>query len=347
MQVQKFDIIAPPWALPREDIPIHIKMEKDVTSKIKHATVSVPPGMKLNDIINISKYDYNNNQLTVHRCEQTPSSAFDYFGFVVATTELQQELQKTVKIPVVFQYHDGTTDELCAVAKVLRPELKVDRIPEELILTDKAANPPALSVGLRFSGFGNVVVNMECSVDGQIVTIDDSLWGEVLRQIDEATFDIEVDKNITSGVERANSLSKEFRKFIKSDDAKRLITGTATPEEVDEMFQDLGMNAREKFLNMLYTTIDGYLLNRILEIIEKNPSTNVKLESKTKIHAQLGRKIVSMVLKITYADSLNNTYPPIEKRIRIVNQKKESPTSWVDIPLVVHVNEVNGHEGQN
>lgn len=340
MQVQKFDVITPPWALSKEDIPIHIKIEKSITPKIKSATVSVPSGMRLNDIINISKYNYDNNLLTVHRCEQAPRSAFDYFGFVVATTELQQELQKEVKIPIVFHYHDGTIDELSAVARVVRPKLEVESIPDELILTD-VTKPLTLSIGLRFSGFGNIVVSVECSVNGQVVTIDDSVWDNVLRQIYDAAPDIvEVNASINSGVERANFLSNEFRKFIKSGDAKRMLTGRATPAEVDEILQNLGMGEREKILNVFYNTIDGYLSKYLLDMIEKNPSSNIKLESKARIHAQLGMKIVRLELKISYVDSLRNAYPPIEKHIRIINQRKKMTTGWVDIPLVVKANEI-------
>lgn len=341
MQIQKFDVITPPWALPKEDIPIHIKIEKNITPKINYATVVVPSNMKLKDIINISKYEYNNNQLIVYQCGQAPSSNFDYFGFVVATTELQKELQKEVRIPVILQYHDGSIDELRVIAKIFRPKLEVDHIPNKLILTDEVTKPPTLSIGLRFSGFGNIVVNVECSVNGQVVTIDDSLWDDILRQIYDAAPDIvEINTSIDSDVERANFLSNEFREFIKSGDAKRIVTGQATPDEVDDILQNLGMNEREKILNVLYSTIDGYLSKYILDIIEKNPSSNIKLESKAKIHTQLGMKIVSLALKITYIDSIHNVYPPIEKHIQIINQRKNLTTGWVDIPLVVKANEI-------
>ena len=303
--------------------------------------------MKLKDIINISEYKYDNNLLTVHQCEQAPSSTFDYFGFVVATTELQQELQKEVKIPIVFQYHDETVDELFAVAKVFRPKLEVEYVPNELILTDDVTKLPTLSIGLRFSGFGNIVVNVEGSVNGQVVTIDDSLWDEVLRQIYDAAPDIvEIDTGIDSDVGHANFLSNEFRKFIKSGDAERMVTGRATPDEVDGILQNLGINEREKILNVFYSTIDGYLSKYILDIIGKNPSNNIKLESKAKIHTQLGMKIVSLALKITYVDSLRNAYPPIKKQIRIVNQREKLSTDWIDIPLVVKANEISGFENQ-
>ena len=55
-------------------------------------------------------------------------------------------------------------------------------------------------------------------------------------------------------------------------------------------------------------------------------------------------KIVSLALKITYVDSLHNVYPPIEKRIKIVNQREKTTTDWIDIPLVVKANETSGFE---
>ena len=44
---------------------------------------------------------------------------------------------------------------------------------------------------------------------------------------------------------------------------------------IDDILQNLGINEREKILNVFYSTIDGYLSKYILDIIEKNPSNNI------------------------------------------------------------------------
>ena len=343
MQVNRFEAICPPWALPRENIPIHVKIEKSTTPKIKDIVIEIPHTLVLQDQINISESYYDGNRLTIRRCEHATGSDFDYFGFVVASTDLQQEVQKHVPIRLVVQYLDGTSMEQVITVKIFRPMLKFDSVPDKITITDGGLGG-GLPVGLRFSGFGNIIINAECSINGKLVSIDNSLLDNVLNNIYNAAPGI-LDSDLTAkpDIGRARLLSSELRSLIESGDAKRIVVGGVTKEEKDLMLASLSMNEREKILNVFYDTLGDYLIKYIHDIIEKNPGNNVKLASQTKIHARLGMDVTHLELKITYADSLRNTYPPLQKNIQIVNQRKKSPTNITEIPLVLSVDETSAY----
>ena len=56
MQVHKFSINCPPWALPREEIPIYVKINKDVTPLLKNVKIDLPSYFELVDTINLTDH---------------------------------------------------------------------------------------------------------------------------------------------------------------------------------------------------------------------------------------------------------------------------------------------------
>ena len=235
--MQKFEMICPPWTLPKEDIPIHVKIDKSITPKIKQAVITIPSNMTLRDTINIARHNYADKQLIIHECEQASGSDFDYFGFVVATTELPKELKRKVPLRIVFQYKDGTAEEHYAPVKIFRPKLAFDSTPSKLTITSKNNKTVTLPVNVRFSGFGHIVIQVECSIQGQVVSINDSILEDVLRTVDaEILHTANVDTNTESYVEHVRILSDELRKFIDSEDVRRMLIGGATIDEISDIF---------------------------------------------------------------------------------------------------------------
>ena len=72
--------------------------------------------------------------------------------------------------------------------------------------------------------------------------------------------------------------------------------------------------------------------------MEKNPSSNVELESRTKIRTLLNMDPLHLAVKLTYRDTLGNRYSPIVQNVEIINEDKKL-SGPVEIPLTIKSSE--------
>ena len=183
MQLHKFDINCPPWALPREEIPLHVKINKEITALLKNIIIDLPDCFRLVDTINISDRRIENRKIIVSEIGKAKRSDFDYFGVVVATEKPFTELKKEIPINIEFEYHDGTKEHLVQNARIFRPLLTLENIPKNIILSDRDREPPKIPLSLKFRGFGEISLRVECKIEGKIVSMGLSMVDEVLRRI--------------------------------------------------------------------------------------------------------------------------------------------------------------------
>ena len=118
VQIHKFSSSCPPWALPREEIPIHVRISKDVTPLLKSAKVDLPGCLELVDTINLVDHRITGKRLIVNEIGKTKKSDFDYFGIVIATREPFDELKKEIPVNIEFEYNDGKKEDLVQNVRV-------------------------------------------------------------------------------------------------------------------------------------------------------------------------------------------------------------------------------------
>ena len=331
VQIQKFDVRCPRWALPREDVPIHVKMDKNVTPSIRHVVISWPDCLEIKDTINVSKYDVQNGKMTISRIEKAKASSFDYFGFVVATTGPFDELRRQVPLNIVFWYANGTSEKQTIPVRIFRPRLEFEQVPDEIILAKN--KDPVLPINLKFSGFGDIVVRAECTVKGKLVSVGDSLLDLIVRRFyDESTTDASTDAPFAVDKEDVYRVTRDLRDLIKTPDNKVL------NKEIIKATNSLNTKERERFMNVFYDTIEGHLLKTLSDFIKQNVGSRIRLESETKIYTEITRPITDVSMRLIYRDLAGNEYSTRTKHIQIKSSIRSS--SGVEIPVIIkRVNE--------
>ncbi len=338
MQVHKFRVSCPLWALPREEIPIHVRINKDVTPLLKDVKIDLPRYFKLVDTINLTDHKIKDERITVNAIGKARKSDFDYFGIVIATMGPFTELKKEIPINIEFEYNDGTKENVIQNARVFRPLLAFESIPESIVLSDKDKNLPKIPISLKFTGFGEISLRIECQIAGKIVSVGTSMLDEILRRIlNEGIVPVDEDEN-TVRVDQGyvENMANQLREKLRTDkDIQQMIREQQISKNDAAFLYELSNEKREKFVGVLFKTVENYLIKIVSDILGRNLSNNLQIESQTKIHTQMQLSSTNVTIKFFYRDLLGNEYEPIEKIVQINDERKNPSGFDVEIPLEV------------
>ena len=342
-------MIYPSWALPKEEIPLHVKIAKEITSKLKNAKIDLPECFELKDTINLTKYKILNRKIIVNSIGKAVKSDYDYFGVIIATSEPFEELKKQIPIEIEFEYNDGTNEKEIAYARIFRPLLEFEKVPENIVLTDNESKELKLPIRMKFTGFGEINIRSECSIEGQIVSVGTSVLNEVLRRIISEGI-ISEDKDSDNGVivdqNYVEKIITQLKDKLHTDeDIQRMIHEQQIDKELVNFLYELDKDKKEKFMKTIYKTVEGYLVKIISDILQRNLSNNSQIESQTKIHTQIKLPSTNVTIKFFYKDIIGNEYQPIEKTIAIIDKRKNPSGFDVEIPLeITNVDESDAYK---
>ena len=338
MQITKFDITCPRWALPEEELPVHVKIEKESTVKIKDVVIYLPQDLRLADTINIEDYETKDGRMVVRNIGKITSSAYDYFGIVVAS-KITNALKKQIPIHFRFNFHDGTFEEHKTYARIFRPLLQVTECPQKIILTDKSSHKITIPISLKFTGFGDIRLRCECQIGGKIVSKGTFMIDEILSRIIEAeSIDVPENGNIKVDPEYVSQLANDVRKMLGEEGIGKLLRKHG--HDIRTEAQNMTQSERESFMSILYKNIENYVINILSDILRRNISSQLQLESQVSIYTQIKLPVTNVTIKIYYEDLLFNKYTPIERAVEIVDHRKNS-SDMVEIPLTIkNVDEV-------
>lgn len=327
VHVSGFEITCPKWALPREEIPVHVKINKAVTHKIDCVRIFLDERLKLADTINISEYE-NGQTITVREIGKSARSDYDYFGIAVATKALPDSLKTQIPIPIDVVYRDGTKDRHFAHARIFRPRVEFARMQEKLVLSD-AKGGPAVPISLKFLGFGEIRLRAECKTGGRIISESSPLTGDTLLRA--------VGEGVSSG---ADDYVRALYELIHNDgqkaaDAARRAVESCLSQIVSEALgRHLGANSRlESPTRMRYS--------------RRAPSPNSAGDSPQEPRAGTAPArppSAEVRVRFFYKDNMENEYEPIERTISIVDKRAEHAGSEVAIPIRVDVDESEAYE---
>lgn len=350
MNIPASSITCPAWALPREEIPIHIRIPKEITPHLKNTKIDLPDCFKLVDVINVTAHDISNNMVTVQSIGKAEKSDYDYFGIIIASIEPFQELKKQIPITIEFEFDDGTHETCIKNARIFRPKLEFESVPEKIILRDAEKSETKLPVSMKFAGFGEIKIRAECRIGGKIVSVGTSLLDEIAhRMITEGIFPKNegMDKGVTVDQNDVETLVAELRSNYQTDeDVQMMIDKLKFKEEDVDLLYKYSKEDQEKILNMFYKrSVEGHLVQIISEILRRNPSDNSQIESQTAINTSIKLPSTEVTVIFHYKDILENEYESIERTIEIIDKRKNTIALNVKIPIeITEVNESDAYK---
>ena len=342
MQVAKFDIHCPPWALPREEVPIQVKIEKTASEALSEVVFELDESLRLADRINILEWKESNGRLAVKAIDKARRSEYDYFGIVVATKEPFKDLKKEVPVKASFVMKDGSVDTLVTPVRIFRPRLEFADMPDALALADTDTDEHSLPIRLKFSGFGDIVIRAKCTIGKSVVSRTTSLLDEILERLlhdsilhpDRDLPDVAVDPSAVLRV------TEEFRKKLLSENSARsMLDAGKINGDVARTLHGLADSDKERLMDHVHKNMPAIIVNMLSDIQDRTLGENLQLESKTAIMVPPDLPVRKLVIEFQYADVLGNEYDPIRKTIQIDDQRHAKTGANLEVPLVVTADE--------
>lgn len=339
MQVSKFDITCPPWALPKEEFPLYVKIAKDLVPNIRDIRVDLPDCLEMLDTINILDYQ-TDGHVTISEIDKSAHGDYDYFGIVLATTEPFEELKKEVPVSIRFEYRDRTHEIHTIHARIFRPRIEFDGVPEPIALTDSSSNL-RLPIGIKLSGFGEISLRAECLIEGEIVSVGTSLLDELVRRMLNGSKSTNAETDgLNISPEYVKNITEQLKEMLETDaDIHDLINRGRASKEILDVLRQLSVDDKIGTVEAAYRSVGVYLTQIIADIIHRNPSYNSQLESQTEIRASIKLPTTRVTVKFFYRDKNMNEYEPIETAVEIVDKRRNPTVMDIDIPLDVAVDE--------
>lgn len=351
MQVTKFDARCPQWALPKEEVPIQIKIEKAVTSGVDQIVLYIPPSMRLVDTINVAEHSFSEDHITVKSINKARLSEYDYFGVVVATNKVFDELKKELPVKVAFHMKNGSVDSLVTPVRIFRPRLEFVSAPEYIALTDSMPVNRAIPIRLKFLGFGDVTLSCRCTIGERVVSHGSSLINDVLEMLvrDKMLYhgsDHNAEGDTEADLKKVRLLAEELKKKILSDGSIRsMLNAGKIDQDTAETLHKLADSDKELLMEYIYKTMSTMVIGILSDIQARTVGENVQLDSKTAVVMPVEIPIDELVVEFHYSDVLGNEYAPISKTIKIIDQRSNKTNMDFGMPLAIDVDESGAYRG--
>ena len=313
-----------PWALPKEDIPIHLVWEPSF--QFDTIQVELPPDLILNELFNVNSYDTNGQTINIQSLKSE-----NFFGLVTSTKDLFEEHHVTRDIHVKFKKTDKVIFQKTFRANIFRPYVTVIKSPTEITITDTSRFDDLLHIKLKLTGFGKISLYNEVSTGGEFKTKPDQLFQEIIRNMlttfNDESLDFD-DKGIKINPEYLERQALEYIDKIKAGSLP-----SAIEEELISEFSEWVADEtnRSEVMNIISKSLESLLVKSILFHLEKYPENNISMpEGKTSI--SLEEVTEQIRLKFRYNDALKNEYEQITININVIN-KTTKPLREHGIPV--------------
>ena len=345
MQAAKFDIHCPPWALPQEEVPIQVRIEKTVTEALGEVVFELDESLRLADTINVLERKESNGRLAVKTIDTARRSEYDYFGIVVATREPFKDLRKEVPVKASFSMKDGSVDTFVAPVRIFRPRLEFADAPDALALADADAGKQSLPIGLRFSGFGDIVIRAKCTMGKSVVSRRTSFLDEILERLLRDPIlhpDAEMPDLPDAAVDPSAALpiTEELKKKLLSENSIRsMLNAGKISMDAAGTLRRLAGSDKERLMDHVRKTMPDIIVDMLSDIRDRTLGENLQLESKTAIVVPAELPASELVVEFRYADVLGNEYDPIRKAVQIDDRRRAKTGASMEVPLAVTADE--------
>lgn len=338
VQAFKYKVTCPRWALPTEEVPIHVQFDKSITPLLQSVDVVLHESLTFKDFINLTGYERDGGTLTVKSIDRSTLSHYDYFGFVVATMYPFDDLKRAVPVKIKFNYSDGTSETYTEHARIFRPLLELDTSPDRIVITDKNKGRLELPIAMKFSGFGQIKVTAECRIGGRIVSLASSVLNEIARIIAKDGI-VPAGDNAEAGVsanpDPVGQAVSQIGAPLQGRGGLDKVPGGLHDGARAGALQDPCRESKEKLAGILHNAAaEAYVNLAIAEVLARNVGENVTMEP-TKIHARISLPVTRATVRLLYRDLAGNEYNTAEKQVEIVDKRKGPAGQGVKIPLSI------------
>jgi len=299
-----------PWALPKEEIPIHLIWNPCL--KFDLIRITLPSSMSVREFYNVASYEKLDSAIIVKKLK-----SHTFLGFVVALDEIIKEPHEKREIAVDFILGDTVARSHSFIANIYRPKLSLVSDPSPVILRDDSNIRDLLNLSLQISGFGNIEVMTELSIGGKFRTNLEPLYQEMTRRLITSLRSKEqhTDKKKSVQIDSADlhKMAEDFINRVRRGELSLNLTG----DELAEFSAWVNSEPNyDKIRDLVSEHLENILIDSLLYYLEKFPAEGVKLSGGNPALI-ITSEIQTIKLRFRYRDSLHNEYEPVLVKIPV------------------------------
>jgi len=322
-----------PWVLPKQVFPIHCvwKPQRDL-SRIE---VIIPKGYELADTLNFTEYRFNkiDNTITINAADLKSNN---YFGVILRYPHIIQDIEKRdgVLINFIGSQKEKSLSKLTLETRIIRPKLELLRFPKEIIIADNTNPKDLIKLEILHKGFGTANLSLEVMHSGVDISKTKSLYFQVLKETIERILKIyeeplesqmivDIDDHLLKDI--ADNLFKapfqENLPFELSKEDKELLR---------EILKD--ESKKEAVYRVVYSSLRSLLFAALLYYGDRHPVEDIKVID-GKVVATMKERIDELNVRVSYYDSFENEYPPLEAKIRVLDRRSFDKPRDFEAPI--------------
>jgi len=309
-----------PWALPNEKIPIHLIWKSDFSCDF--IKVYLPKEFKVHEFFNVEEYMIEGSTIVIKKLLTQ-----NYFGLVVYSTEIYEEILTKKKILVKFLSRGKVKYVHTFIAKIIRPSLEITEAPKTILVKEGIDPRKLINISVKYSGLGKARIKIEVSHMGEIISHTESLYYQILkRMIDQKIFIGGAPKENVRLRKEGIRIDPEPLIQLAEDMVEKMKRGIIpldiNQEALKEFYEWLKKPENvDKLVKLIFSEIEQLMIRAILYYLDRHPSEDIELiQGQTKTIFKSRVKEITVI--IHYQDSLGNKYKPVQVTMKVNDQRK-------------------------
>ncbi len=315
---------------------MHLRIDKDF--QFDQIIVHLPDDFKLVETINISDFSVFGTKIIIYSTKKTKSFSGIFFGLVIKYTGIPKKLKISKNLDIEIFKKDECLISCTMECRIFRPLLEIVNAPNKIVLVD-GEESNKIDLHLRYIGFGDISVEIQALIEGDIVSQEDSLVYEVILRLYERMSNEEkyVNDDMVGFKIEQDFVNDIISKVMKQVDLDELSAESLNDEEryfIKECLKFI--KKKENYAQIIYEETNNILLSILEDVLERNPEENIELKGrhtyiKTKIDAPV--KVINLI--INYTDLLMNKYPALEFAIDVEDKLLTHKNTSIKIPIKI------------
>jgi hypothetical protein len=314
-----------PWALPNEEIPVHLMWKSE--KKFDQIHVLPAANMLIKELYNV-KDSITSNSETIIKELFSPN----FFGFTVISNKLTNKKHEKKEIIVKFLANGKVVHSRSFIANIYRPELSIMEKPNSVTLRDNSDPEELLDISLKISGFGSIEVTTEVSFGGKFEPSIEPLFQEMARRASamyrkgdltdtQNSLDvIPISKDASSLRKRKMEINPLFiRKTTRAliDQLKKGEFTLINENDIEDFKKWVKKEKNKKHLQrVLSEHLENIIIESILYYFNKYPTEGVALHGGSP-SVIIRNAVQELRIRFKYRDSMLNEYDPMPVEIPV------------------------------
>ncbi len=322
-----FESFIAPWALPNEEIPMHITWNKDFD--FNEIIIEYPEELNIAEVLNVIEYKIEPTKITLEkqnvRFINDELYFTSYFGIAFVYRKINFDALKLFKdVKVTFKNSEEVIKEILFVAKIFRPKLVDITNLESIIIKDKISSYK-INLDLETRGFGYVSTFIEVKINRKVITFNETIVERIIKKLRKKYNKLIDEIKDETFIEKIKVNKETLKNFLEVLDKYSI----DEEEPITEYFSEENVEIAFIVDFIIELAKEVKIQNKYDNILLKSPSLELPEENFNEI-------IKEIIVCVNYEDLNNNKYPPIEIPLEVKDTRNRPQKTTIDFKIKIN-----------